>query len=116
MDGSRGGVVHIDISAEGDGDIDGEVVIDLDKTFASALPSLCIDKIIYGLTGFNCRLFCDPVPGAVCSWPLTKGNGAINCDQFGSLQLKAPAKLRLSTFGLKAGMVGSLVLLITKKG
>lgn len=123
MDGGKNAAVHIDIVGDEKGDLIDAVIVDPATTFDQAkalVPSMCLDKIQYGLVGFDCRLAFEYATGDVAAWSIAKGNGTSDFGWCGSLpdrsgEMGGSGKLKLTTRGLKAGLFGTLIVALTKK-
>lgn len=121
LDGARNAVFHVVIEGDGSGDVTDQTLIDPAVDFVPALPaspSITIDKLTYDLAGFNAKLEFDYLASDTPIW--TMANQL--CPDFretGGLKDRSPVqdgtgKLMLTTSGLAAGDMGSVLIWVRK--
>jgi hypothetical protein len=122
-DGPRNAIFHVALAGDGTGDLVGETVIDPATSFDTPLPpvpALRIMRLMYDLTGFDARLYFDYLATDTPVWTMTgDGSGEFDFGAFGgltdrSLELDGTGKLLLSTTGLDAGGLGTIVIVAKK--
>lgn len=119
-DAVQSAFIRIDIEGDDNGDLADAVIIDPSADLSPPAPAMKIDKIQYSLIEFNCRLEFEYTTGDVLAWPIGKGSGSSDFGWFGGMadratQMGGSGKLKISTYGLGEGKVGSLIIAVTKK-
>lgn len=123
MDGAKNAVFHVYIEGTGAGELDEEIIVDPETSFDPALypvPTLTIVKMWYDLTGFDASLRFDYLESDTPVWTMTGDNGVeLDFNEFGGLKdrsnpLDGLGKIKLSTFGLGLGDVGTFILRLRK--
>lgn len=122
-DGPRNAIFHVALQGDGTGDLVDAVLIDPATSFDVPLPpepALRINRLIYDLTGFDAKLEFDYLGSDTPIWTMT-GDGGTDLDfsAFGgltdrSLELDGSGKLLLTTSGLAAGGLGTLIVMAKK--
>jgi hypothetical protein len=123
LDGAKNSVVHVFLRGDGSGDLNGEVIIDPAVDFTPPLPpvpELRIEQLWYDFIGFTGYLFFDDLVTGTPVWSMSAGQANqpdFSC--FGGLtdrsdQLDGSGQLKLTTMGLDASSIGTLILLVKK--
>jgi hypothetical protein len=119
LDGGRNAVFHVSITGDASGDLSDEILIDPATSFDPAMerkPVLSIDALWYDLSGFSAKLEFDYLASDTPVWSMSAGQpGYVDFSCFGGLKDRSNAldglgKLKISTTGLGAGDIGTIVI------
>ncbi len=119
--GPRNAIFHIYLESDGaTGELEDEVIIDPATIGLLSTDRLVLQKITFGLSGFDARIEFDTgVVEDKMIWVLTPGNSFVDFTSFGGLKdfsgLDGTAKVQITTTGFTSlGDQGSIVLEMKK--
>ncbi len=123
LDGMKNAVVHVFLQGDGSGDLNGEVIIDPAVDFDPPLPAkpeVRLNQLWYDFTDFSGYLFFNDLITGTPIWSMSAGQlNHGDFSVFGGLTdrsdpLSGNGQLKLTTKGLEAGDVGTLILYCKK--